>query len=246
MRTTRTILLLALTGLLSISCNNHQESAWVPLFNGVDLSGWHIECKPQDADKVFWTVEDSTIYCNSIGRRDHHYVWLMSDKEYGDFILTFKFQAYRESTGNSGVNFRSRFEPDLAGGWLNGPQADINPNLPMTWRTGFVYDETYEVQRWLYPELQNPRMYPEYEPAHHFFKFNDEGNGWNEMVLVCRGTHIKTIVNGVVNADWDGDGILNDALHTRHGVGMKGHLALQLHRNDELKIRFKDIMIKEL
>lgn len=229
----------------ALSCTR-QESVWVPLFNGTDLTGWHVECKPQDAGKVFWTVEDSTIYCNSIGRRDHHYVWLVSDKQYDDFIICFKFRAYRESTGNSGLNFRSVFDPDLAGGWLNGPQADINPNLPMTWRTGFIYDETYEEQRWLYPALQNPRMYPEYEPKEHFFKFEDEGNGWNDMVLICRGTHVRTIVNGIVNADWEGEGILDDPVHVRLGAGMKGHLAFQLHRNDELKIRFKDIMIKEL
>ena len=31
-------------------------------------------------------------------------------------------------------------------------------------------------------------------------KYADDGDGWNDLVLICRGTHVKTIVNGVVNA----------------------------------------------
>ena len=223
-----------------------RKSGSVSLFNGRDLSGWHIECRPEDRGKVFWTVEDGTILCNSLGRKDHNYVWLMSDREYADFRLTFKFQAYRESTGNSGINFRSRFDPDLAGGWLNGPQMDIHPVPPMTWRTGTIYDETYEVQHWWQPLTERPKMLPEYEPAEHRFVYADEGDGWNTVELVCEGTHIRAVINGIVRSDWDGAGQLDDFIHARRGAGMKGHLALQLHRNDEIKMRFKDIEITEL
>lgn len=228
---------------LLVSC---KTSEWTSLFNGKDLTGWHIECKQQDRDKTYWTVDEGTILCNSLGDKKHHYVWLVSDKQYDDFILTFRFQAYRESKGNSGVQFRSMFDPELAGGWLNGPQVDIHPKEPMTWRTGMIYDETYEVQRWLSPSRQNWSMTSDYEPKEHLFKFADEGDGWNEMVIVCQGMHVKTIVNGIVRSDWDGMGILNDFEHEFRRSGKKGHLAFQLHRNDELKIRFKDIMIKKL
>ena len=243
MKKNTSIKLMSLLLLLLTSC---QKNEWVSLFNGKDLTGWHIECKEKDRGKTYWTVEDSTILCNSLGDKNHHYVWLVSDKQYDDFILTFRFQAYRESTGNSGIQFRSVFDPELAGGWLNGPQADIHPKEPMTWRTGLIYDETYEVQRWLSPSRQNWSMPAEYAPAEHLFKFADDGDGWNEMVLICKGTHIKTIVNGIVRTDWDGLGILDDYEHQVRQSGTKGHLAFQLHRNDELKIRFKDIMIKEL
>jgi hypothetical protein len=43
-----------------------------------------------------------------------------------------------------------------------------------------------------------------------------------------------------------GAGVLDDATHISRNVGLKGHIALQIHRNDQLKIRFKDIMIREL
>lgn len=235
-------LLLLAVGFFS-SC---ASSKWVSLFNGKDLAGWHIECRQQDREKAYWMVDSGTILCNSLGDKKHHYVWLVSDKKYDDFILTFRFQAYRESKGNSGVQFRSCYDPALKGGWLNGPQADIHPKEPMTWRTGMIYDETFEVQRWLAPARQNWSMTKDYEPKEHVFKFSDEGNGWNEMVLICRGNQVKTIVNGIVRSDFDGTGILDDFVHEVRKSGKKGHIAFQLHRNDELKIRFKDIMIKKL
>lgn len=227
-------------------CSCHHTGEWKPLFNGENLSGWHIECKEQDRAKHYWQVDEGTILCNSLGDKEHHYVWLVSDKEYDDFILTLRFQAYRESTGNSGLQFRSHFDAELAGGWLNGPQVDIHPKAPKTWRTGMIYDETYEVQRWLVPARPDWSIPESYAPTEHLFKFAEEGDGWNELVLVCRGMHIKTIVNGITRTDWNGEGILDDAEHVYRNSGRKGHIALQLHRHDELKIRFKDILIKEL
>jgi hypothetical protein len=46
--------------------------------------------------------------------------------------------------------------------------------------------------------------------------------------------------------DYNGDGVLNDEIHETRNVGIVGHIALQIHRNDELRIRFKDIKIKDL
>ena len=232
--------------MLLLICSSCQSSRWIPIFNGENLKGWHIECREKDRAKTYWSVEDGSILCNSMGDKNHHYVWLVSDKKYDDFILTFRFQAYRESTGNSGVQIRSTYDQNISGGWMHGPQVDIHPKAPKTWRTGMIYDETHEVQRWLYPARQNWSIPDEYKPAEHYFKFADEGDGWNEMVIICQGTKVKTIVNGIVCADWDGIGILDDYEHSLHSVGTKGHIAFQLHRNDEVKIRFKDIMIKKL
>lgn len=220
------------------------QSNWTSLFNGLDLSGWHIECKPADRNKVFWTVVDGSIECNSMGRSDHHYVWLVSDKEYSNFTLRFKFKAWPESRGNSGINFRSSFDSTLAGGWLNGPQMDIHPVAPNTWRTGMIYDETYEVQHWWQPLTPRPSMPSEHKPSNHIFKYADEG--WNEVELHCLSTHIRTIVNGIIVSDWDGAGLLDDFTHVRRNAGMSGHLALQLHRGDEIRIQYKDIEIQEI
>ncbi len=58
-----------------------------------------------------------------------------------------KFQVYRDCPGNSGVQFRSRYDETENGGWLDGPQVDIHAPLPMAWRTGLIYDETREKRR---------------------------------------------------------------------------------------------------
>ena len=225
------------------SCN---QDKWEQLFNGKDLSGWTVVCQPQDQNKGFWTVEDGAILCNSTGRKDHNYVWLMSDREFGDFELQLKFQAYSDSPGNSGLQFRSRYDTAKEGGWLNGPQVDINPPQPKPWRTGLIYDETDGENRWIYPSLPNWEMPQEYEPKEHIFKYSEDGDGWNDLTLICKGMHIKTLVNGMVRVDWDATGILDNELHLKHNVGRTGHFALQLHSGDELRMRFKDIRVKEL
>ena len=71
-------------------------------------------------------------------------------------------------------------------------------------------------------------------------------SGWNDLTIIARGAHVKTVVNGVVCADWDGTGVLDNAAHRERNVGRTGHFALQLHTKDQLRIRFKDMFVREL
>lgn len=222
---------------------------WRSLFNGRDLSGWTVHCQPQDRHHTFWTVDQGTLVADSMGRPNHGYVWLVSDDEFADFELRLKFQAYRESPGNSGLQFRSRYDATANGGWLDGPQVDIHPPADMNWRTGLLYDETRGEQRWIAPGLKDWRMDPGFQPPRHHFKYADDdgdGDAWNDLTLLCRGTRVTTVVNGIVRTDWDGAGVLNNPLHLQRRVGLSGHFALQLHAGDELRIRFKDLRIREL
>lgn len=70
-------------------------------------------------------------------------------------------------------------------------------------------------------------------------------NGWNDLEIKTVGTRLLAYLNGVKIMDYDSDGVLNDKVHKTRNVGMVGHIALQIHRNDELRIRFKNIQIKE-
>jgi hypothetical protein len=142
------------------------------------------------------------------------------------------------------VQFRSRY--DAEAGHLDGPQVDIHPPAPMNWRTGLIYDETRGESRWVSPSLKNAAMDPKFKPESYVFKYADEGDGWNDLTLICRGLHVKTIVNGDVRTDWDGAGVLDNSAHEAHHVGRVGQIALQLHSGDQLRIRFKDIRIREL
>lgn len=130
-------------------------------------------------------------------------------------------------------------------GWLDGPQVDIDPKNP--WRNGFIYDETREARRWINPSLPNWKIDKEaHAPEKVIFYWGDEETGWNDMTIICRGTRIKTIVNKVVVSNYDGIGVLDNKAHEKHAVGMSGHIALQLHKNSENKIWFKDIKIRDI
>ena len=219
------------------------EEGFKPLFDGKSLDGWVVKGKEIDVKRKMWTVDNGTILADSMKWRGHDYVWLCTKEEYGDFVLRLKFQAYRDNKGNSGIQVRSRYnDVDL---WMDGPQIDINP--PEPWRTGMMWDETRGNQRWIFPNLPagkwvdltmgNPRMR---------FDYSDQRSGWNEMEVTCKGTKISAVLNGVKITDFEGKGILDDKVHKDRNVGMKGVIALQIHTGDLLRIRYKDISIKEL
>jgi len=229
-----------LAGMITAGCST--GSGWRPLFDGKTLDGWVVKCKPQDADKPFWRVDQGSILADSMSASGHDYVWLCTDREYSHFILRLRFQAYRESPGNSGVQIRSRY--DDTAGWLDGPQVDINP--PGPWRTGMIWDETRGVQRWLYPDIPAGKWVDESmaRPDLRFF-YSDEGSGWNDLEITAAGVHLKAVLNGVAVMEYNSAGVLDDAVHSRRRVGHKGVIALQIHKGDKLRIRFKDIRIRE-
>lgn len=216
---------------------------WVSLFNGRDLSGWEVKCRPADRERAWWTVVEGAIEANSMGVAKHDYLWLLSAREYTNFVLRLRFQAFRDSPGNTGVQIRSRY--DDAAGWLDGPQVDIHP--PGAWRTGMVWDETRGNQRWLWPVIPkgtwvNDKM----ALPGATFRFADDTPAWNDFEVTADGTKLAARLNGVVVMRWDGEGVLDDATHRERRVGMFGPIALQIHTGDQLKVRFKDIEIKEL
>jgi len=216
---------------------------WQPLFNDKDLRGWSVRCKPEDRAKTYWKVNDGCIVADSLGDPNHDYVWLMTDKEYGDFELRLKFQAFRNSKGNSGVQIRSRYDEKTS--WLDGLQFDIHPRGP--WRTGLVYDETRGVQKWISPALEKVGdAKPHMAPADLVFYYSDDTPAWNDFFIRAQGTRLYARLNSVVVRDWDGAGVLDDAVHQQRNVGMRGHIALQLHTRNELRICFKDIFIRDL
>ena len=160
-----------------------------------------------------------------------------------------KFQVFKESGGNSGVQFRSSYDNSESapfGGWLNGPQVDIH--CPTPFRTGLIYDETEDVNRWIHPSLPDAAIVPEQAPASALETtlvfFEDDSEAWNSMEIICEGMRVRTLVNGNQISDYNGEGILNDEVHKSRKSGEKGCIALQLHIYDELNIRYKDIFIK--
>lgn len=101
------------------------ETAFRPLFNGKDLTGW-------EGDLSLWKVADSAIVGDSAGIK--HNQFLSTKDEFGDFELKLEFRL-KDGVGNSGVQFRTKRVPDSTE--VSGYQADIGENY---W--GCLYDES--------------------------------------------------------------------------------------------------------
>jgi hexosaminidase len=74
---------------------------WTPLFNGKDLSGWHLLKKDGSNG---WVVADG-VYLNTPPSTD-----IQTDAEYNDFDLHVEFKVIAGATGNSGVYLRDKYE----------------------------------------------------------------------------------------------------------------------------------------
>lgn len=224
-----------------ISAQHH--SNWESIFNGENLDGWVSKASAEDAGKKYWSVSDHTIHASSMGDSIHDYLWLLSEKEYTDFELKFKFRVLSDSKGNSGIQIRSRY--DDSAGWLDGPQIDIDPN--QSWRCGMMFDETRGVRHWIYPWIDRGQGWVTPDMALNkapFYSCND--SQWNEMKVFVKGNQVQCFLNEVLVTDYNGVGFLDNELHSKYDVGSKGHLAFQIHIYDQVNIKFKDIYVREL
>jgi hypothetical protein len=86
-----------------------EEPRGNPLFNGKDLTGWHV-----NNDKGTWAVDGGDFIPTS--HRGLHY--LRTDKEYGNFTWSFEYKISRG--GNSGVAIRT-----ANGGWPSGDGMEL-------------------------------------------------------------------------------------------------------------------------
>ncbi len=226
--------------ILSAGCSNNNRQS---LFNGENLDGWAVKAVPEDLDKSFWYVNDGYIEANTMGHPDHDYIWLYSGRSYADFEIEFEFQAFRDSPGNSGIQIRSFYDENEH--WLNGPQIDIHP--PEYWRTGMMWDETRGNQQWIYPEIpQGTWVDSSMALNDHVMYFSDDQPSWNSMRVRAEGMQVQAWLNGVRITDYSGEGVLDDSLHAAKKTGRAGHIAFQIHTGDELRIRFRNIFIREL
>ena len=91
------------------------DPGFVPIFDGVTLTGW-------DGDQKFWRVEDGAITGESTAenpcKRNTFLIWRLGELD--DFELRLR---YRITAGNSGIQYRSVDR----GNWdIGGYQADIS------------------------------------------------------------------------------------------------------------------------
>ena len=202
------------------------ETGWIDLFNGKDLSGWI-----QKGGKANYKVENGEIIGSSVPNTANSF--LCTTKDYANFILEVEFKVHPEL--NSGVQIRSQvFEEEktteidgkkfkFAAGRVHGYQVEIDPSA-RAYSAG-IYDEGR--RGWLKDLKEN-------EAARKAFKPGD----WNKFRIECKGDSIKTFINGVPAAD------LKDS------ATPKGLIALQVHgvgkKTDVLEVRWKNVKLKDL
>jgi len=183
------------------------------LFNGKNLNGWH-----QLNGHAKFTAENGEIVGTTVPNTPNSF--LVTDKQYGDFILDVDLKV--DTSMNSGIQVRSESSPGYNNGRVHGYQVEIDPSK-RAW-SGGIYDEAR--RGWLYPLELNPG-------AKTAFK-NGE---WNHYHVECIGNSIRTWVNGVPAAN-----LVDSMTHN-------GFIALQVHQianasDSGKKVRWKNISIK--
>lgn len=124
--------------------------------------------------------------------------------------------AFKLRNGNSGIQLRSKLYDNYV---VKGYQADIAEKR----YTGILYEEG---GRGILADVDTKKIIP------HVKK-----DDWNEYVITVNGKHIKQVLNGYTTIDFTDK--------PDQGAG-EGVIALQLHVGPPMKVRFKDIRIKEL
>jgi len=194
------------------------NSGFKPLFDGKSLAGWR-------GDEKLWKVEDGAIVGATDGEIPDN-TFLIHDREFGDFVLKAKFRLHNNK-GNSGIQYRSQELKEFNGKPLppfvvGGYQADIASEQYM----GILYGEKLG-DRGIIQDV-TPEVKSKLEKA--VMK-----DGWNEYVITAKGHHVTQVLNGVTTVDID------DPPGPTTGI-----IALQLHRGHNMRISFKDIVIKSL
>jgi hypothetical protein len=173
---------------------------------------------------VRWIVKDGVLQTGK-----QRGTWLVSEKEYGDFILAFEFKL--TELGNSGVALRAPLKGDPAFDGMELQLADLRYN------TGAKPDElTGAIYRGIAPTKQV------YKPT-----------AWNKCRIELKGTRLKVTMNGTVIQDVDlakfdkpakrHDGSDAPPLKDRP---RKGHIGFQHLTRDSAPVLIRGARIKEL
>ncbi len=200
---TTILILTSLTLALSAAA---EPRTWKPLFNGVDLTGWH----PVPGGK--WVAVDGTILGTSPRSEPRHGL-LMTDKRYKNFMVRAKFKVEK---GDSGFYFRVEKTGTTVS--VKGFQAEVDTSPEV----GGLYETA--IRAWV--------KRPDPELIKKIVKHGE----WTDMLVTAIGDDLTVSLNGVTVTELLGD----------KKCLKEGHIALQLHGGQDMRVHFKDLAIFEL
>jgi hypothetical protein len=190
---------------------------WIPLFDGKSLAGWK-----HYGGKAKFEARDGAIVGTMVV--DDQNSFLATEREFGDFVLEAEFKP--ESGINSGVQVRSHSSPDFAGGRVHGYQYEIDPT-PRALTAG-LYEE--RDRKWLVPKDE-----PAAREAWKAKGSRLRPGEWNRMRIECRGSHVRTWLNGEPMVDFE------DPVKTPPGF-----IALQVHQTKDPALVSRTIQWRNL
>ena len=204
------------------------------IFDGKTLDGW-------TGDTNLWRIEDGAIVGQTTKeikiKANQFLVW--DQGEVDDFSLKLKFRLSGTQRANSGVQYRSK-TIDGDKHRLSGYQADIDKSGKYI---GITYSERTGrgilCQRGNKTTIRGPKdkLIEKIADPAELLKGIDL-DGWNEMDVIARGSHLVTKINGNVTSeviDQDQSGYIS-----------RGLIGFQLHVGPPMKIEFKDVKLKRI
>lgn len=221
------LLISALGHALAFTNMSHLQAAdngFVPLFPGDTLTGWKVSnwadvATPQVVEGTPWRIENGVLY--GLGKR----TWIISPREYGDFVLKLETKITTRANGGIGLRFPTEGDPAYKAMEIQVVDSGVyyggssRPNQ----RTGSIYDEIAPSKDVVKPVGQ-----------------------WNSWEITARGSRVKVVLNGTTIIDAD----LSLETKARQQKGpalakrpLKGHIGFQ---NLNGLITLRNIMIKSL
>jgi hypothetical protein len=199
------IAMLALVSLTRAPAADDKSESFTPLFNGRDFTGWKIYLRnnADNSQTKTFTIENGEIHCT--GQPNGY---MLTDKEYGDYVLRVQWR-FPDKPGNSGV-FVHVSGPDTI--WPRGVEAQLySGRAGDIWRVAPNGEEPFKL-----------KIAGERDPAsarHHarigdkFVKTGEQKKGrdvykiegkqvekpigeWNQYEITCKGDTITLVVNG--------------------------------------------------
>jgi len=194
------------------------DEGWISLFDGKSLKGWRqpFASKPggpisQIANPTGIEVVDGEIHLSAAPQ-----VFYLHTLEFSDFIL--ELDAFMPGKDfDSGIGFRCVLPKDkqLPAGY----QSEISDI-----RSGGIYDIGVG---WMNPADEEAKINDFVDRTGTFFK----PKAWNQIRVACKGSRIRTWVNGQLCSD------LKDSKHKKGTIGLQHHAKEGVYRFRNLRIR---------
>lgn len=212
--------------LLAAAATAADEPGFVLLFpddgapKGWTVRAWNDLSRPPE-QKIVWKVERGILQGG-----EPRGSWLMSEKEYGDFVLEYEFKLGER--GNSGCALRAPMRGDPAFDGMELQMADFryNPKAKDSELTGGIY-------RAIPPRKQV------YKPTE-----------WNQCRITLLGSHLKVVLNGELIHDLNLDD-QNQVVKRHDGTlappvkdrPRKGHIGFQELSRDGAHVQIRNARI---